>query len=132
MKIIVIGGTGTIGQAVVAELGARHDVVTAGSQSGDFQVDLTDSDSIVALYDAVGEFDAVVCCAGKVHFGPLDEMTEAEYRIGVDHKLIGQVSLVLLGQSRIQAGGVFTLTSGLLNMDPIRYGSGAGMVNVAV
>lgn len=35
MKIIVIGGTGTIGKAVVKELGARHTIVVASHKRGD-------------------------------------------------------------------------------------------------
>ncbi|QGP54520.1 short chain dehydrogenase [Piscirickettsia salmonis] len=40
MKILIVGGTGLIGQAVKEELGSRHDIIIAGSKSGDIQVDL--------------------------------------------------------------------------------------------
>ena len=33
-KILLIGASGTIGQAVLANLGARHDVITVGRSSG--------------------------------------------------------------------------------------------------
>ena len=35
MKIIVIGGTGTIGKAVVKELAQRHEVIAAEYKDGD-------------------------------------------------------------------------------------------------
>ena len=71
MKIILIGGTGTLGSAVDKALKARHEIVRVGRKSGDFQVDITDPVSIEQLFAKIGEFDAVVSTAGDVHFGPL-------------------------------------------------------------
>ena len=132
MKIIVIGGTGTVGKAVVKELSKRHTVVTAGHSSGDMQVDITDSKTIEKMYQAAGKFDAVVSTVGKVHFGEMTAMTPENYFIGLNDKLMGQVNLVLTGLRYINAGGSFTLTSGILSSDPIRYGSSASMVNGAI
>src|SRR3546814_12197277 len=98
MKIGVIGATGTVGRAVTAALEGEHEVVKVGSKSGDHQVDITDAGSIRQLFDKIGRVDAVVSTAGKVHFGPLTEMTEAEMEIGLKNKLMGQVNLVLIGQ----------------------------------
>lgn len=132
MKIIVIGAAGTIGQAVVKELAARHEVISAGRNSGDVRVDLTDVASIEAMYQQVGPVDAVISTAGKVHFGALSEMGAAEYAIGINDKLMGQVQLVLIGQKYLNDGGSFTLVSGVLTDDPIVYGSSASMVNAGL
>ena len=132
MKIIVVGGTGTIGQAVVAELKKRHTIVIAGHSHGDFQLDIKNADSIRQLYQSVGSFDAVVATTGKVHFGDLTQMTADHYSIGLQDKLMGQVNLVLIGMEYINEQGSFTLTSGILESDPIRYGSSASMVNGAL
>ena len=35
MRILVIGGTGTIGQSVVNELSIRHKVIIAGHEHGE-------------------------------------------------------------------------------------------------
>ncbi len=129
MRIILIGASGTIGQAVDAELSQRHDIIRVNRTSGDFQADIADRDSIQRLFDQVGEFDALVSTTGKVHFGPLEEFTAEQFELGLQNKLMGQVNLVTLGLSRIRAGGSFTLTSGLLNDDPIRLGASAAMVN---
>ena len=59
-------------------------------------------------------------------------MTEAEYLIGLRDKLMGQVNLVLIGREFITDGGSFTLTSGILSDEPIRFGSSASMVNAAI
>ena len=46
MKILLIGASGTVGSAVKAELSQRHEVISIGRKSGDFQVDISDSASI--------------------------------------------------------------------------------------
>ena len=71
MRIILIGASGTIGKAIKTELGERHEVISVGRSSGDLRVDIGDSKSIEQLFQCTGEFDALVCAAGSVHFGPL-------------------------------------------------------------
>ncbi|WP_374438083.1 short chain dehydrogenase [Pseudomonas panipatensis] len=132
MKIILIGASGTLGQAVANELGQRHEIVRVGRSSGDLRVDITDSASIKALFEQTGPFDALVSAAGKVHFGALAEMGEAEFAIGLKDKLMGQVNLVLIGSRYANDGASFTLTTGILSDDPIRFGSSASMVNAGV
>ena len=132
MKIVVVGATGTIGKAVVAALAGRHEVVKVGKRGGDRQVDITDSESIRRLFEQVGRFDALVSAAGKVHFGELAAMTEKEMAVGLKDKLMGKVNLVLIGQDHVNDQGSFTLTSGLLSHDPIRYGASASLVNGAI
>lgn len=132
MKIIVIGSSGTIGQAVVNELQPRHEIIKAGHSSGDIKVDIRDINSIEAMFKKVERVDAVVLTTGKVHFGDFMQMQEQEYRIGLDDKLMGQVNVVLIGRNYLNEGGSFTLTSGILSEDPIRYGSSASMVNGAI
>ena len=132
MKIILIGASGTLGKGIDKELCERHEIVRVGHSSGDFQVDISDSDSIRALFEKTGRFDALVAAVGKVHFGALEEMGEAQYQLGLRDKLMGQVNLVLLGREYANDGGSFTLTSGVLAEQPIRFGSSASMVNCAV
>ena len=132
MRIIVVGGTGTIGKAIVQELSQRHTVIVAGHQHGDIQVNITDVKSIEKMYKSIDKVDAVVAAAGKVHFGALSEMTAEQYGIGLKDKLMGQVNLVLIGAQYLNDAGSFTLTSGILSHDPIRYGSSASMVNGAL
>lgn len=132
MKVIVVGGTGTIGKAVVQELSQRHEVIAAGKSSGDVQVDITSTESITHLFEQVGKFDALVSATGNVHFGAFEEMDESHYLVGIQSKLMGQVNLVLIGRKYINDRGSFTLTSGVLSHDPIRFGSSASMVNAAI
>lgn len=132
MKIILVGASGTIGKAVVADLGERHDIIQAGRNGKDLAIDITDPASIRSALSSVGEFDALVSTTGAVHFGAFEEMDAEKYEIGIRNKLMGQVNLVLIGRDYITDNGSFTLTTGVLSHDPIRYGSSAAMVNGAV
>ena len=132
MRILVVGASGTVGKAAVQELSRRHQIVTAGRSSGDVTVDLMSEESIRAMYEKVGKVDAVVSCAGHVHFGPVATMTPEQFRKGLNDKLMGQVSLVLLGLNHVNDNGSFTLTSGILDRDPVRQGANAAAVNGAI
>jgi NAD(P)-dependent dehydrogenase (short-subunit alcohol dehydrogenase family) len=132
MKIIVIGATGTLGKAVSNELAARHDIIEVGKNKGQYQVDLTNSESIKALFEKTGKVDAIIATTGKVHFGPLAEMTAEQFKIGLHDKLLGQIDLALIGQHYLNAGGSITLTSGILSEEPIRLGVNATTINAAL
>lgn len=132
MKIILIGASGTLGKAVSAELSPRHEIVAVGRKSGDLQADMRDINSVRALLEKVGNVDAIVCTAGSVHFGLWAELTPENFDIGLRDKLMGQVNVVLAGQEFLNDDGSFTLTSGILSEDPIRYGAAASLVNGAL
>ncbi|MDB5155843.1 MAG: short chain dehydrogenase [Mucilaginibacter sp.] len=132
MKIIIVGATGTIGKHVVAALKNDHEIITAGSKSGDHRVDIISTESIEKFFKQVGKFDALVSASGDAHFGPLNDMKDADFRKGIDSKLMGQVNLVLIGQHYINPKGSFTLTSGSLAVDPIAYGSAVTAINAAI
>lgn len=132
MRILIVGASGTIGQAVTRELGQRHDIVTGGRNSGDVRLDITDTESIRAAFSDAGPLDAVVCTAGSVKFAPFADLDSAGYEVGLGDKLMGQVNLVLVGRESISDGGSFTLTTGVLDREWIAGGSSASMVNGAV
>jgi NAD(P)-dependent dehydrogenase (short-subunit alcohol dehydrogenase family) len=132
VRIIVIGGAGTIGKAIVTALADRHDIVVAGRRSGSVQVDLQSTDSIQDMYRQVGAFDALVSAAGEAHFGPFDTMSEGDLALGIQSKLLGQIRLVLLGRSLISDGGSFTLMSGYVLDDPIPEAASFAVANGGV
>ncbi len=132
MRILVVGGSGTIGRAVVDALAARHEVVTAGRGSGDLRVDYTSGESVRAMYARVGTVDAVVSCAGGAAFNALAKLTDAELAHTLSHKLMGQVNLVRHGLDAVADGGSFTLSSGVLNREPIPGSAAIAMVNSAL
>ena len=137
LRILLIGASGVLGRAVAAELGARHDILTAGSKSGDIRIDIADPQSIEAGLAAAGPLDAVACAAGAVNFAPLSAIQAApidrsSYGLGLINKLMGQVNLALAARDRLRDGGSITLIAGVLSEAPIAAGSSASMVNAAV
>ncbi|MBP4047159.1 short chain dehydrogenase [Chromobacterium violaceum] len=131
MKILLVGASGTLGRAVHQAL-SHHQVITAGRGGGDLRVDITDSDSVQRMFEQAGRLDAIVSAAGSVHFAPLAEMTAADFRIGLNDKLLGQIDLALTGQHYLNDGGSITLTSGIISAQPIRQGANATAVNRAL
>jgi NAD(P)-dependent dehydrogenase (short-subunit alcohol dehydrogenase family) len=132
MKVIIVGANGTVGKTAVDALSDRHEIIKVGRSSGDVQADLEDIDSIRAMYKQIGKVDAVVSTVGHGYFGEVTVMTTALFMKGINHKLLPQVNLVLEGFAYINDGGSFTLTSGVLNRDPIPGGTCAAAANGAV
>ena len=132
MKIILVGASGTIGQAIDRELRERHDIVRVGRNSGELQVNIADPASIRRLFEQTGPFDALISAAGNAHFGALEELSAREFAVGLDDKLMGQINLVLIGSEFANDGASFTLTSGVLSEDPIHYGAAVSTVNAAL
>ena len=131
-KIVVIGATGTIGQAVSTALKARHEVIEVGATRGQYRVDSTDPASIERLFSEIGKVDGIVTATGKLHFGPLPEMSVEQFWVGLRDKLMGQINVVLGAQRYVNDGGSFTLTSGIVGDEPIREGANATTVNLAL
>ncbi|QSE91790.1 short chain dehydrogenase [Rhodococcus pseudokoreensis] len=131
MKVLVVGGTGRIGTAVVDALTPHHDVVVA-SRSTEVAVDLRDPASVTALYERVGTVDAVVSTAGITPFPSFGDTTTGDFRQGFDDKLLGQIELVLRGLPFVADDGSFTLVTGVLAREPIRSGVVASTVNGAL
>lgn len=132
MRVIVVGATGTIGKAVVKLLSLEHEVVKVASRSGDFRVDMTKNESIVKLFQEVGPFDALVSAAGVARFGPLSELSDEDFQLGIYGKLMGQINLVRIGLKYINENGSFTLTSGVLSHQPIPGSTSISMVNAGL
>lgn len=133
MKVLVIGATGTIGKRVSTLLEEQgHEVIRTAHRSGDHTVDLGSKDSIRSLFESIGGVDAVVSTAGAANFGPLDELSDDDFRLALDNKLMGQVNLVRVGSAYLRDGGSITLTSGVLAQEPMPGSAAVSMANGAL
>ena len=132
MKIMVVGASGDIGKVACETLGSRHDIITVGRSVGMHRVDMSDLNEVNALFREVGVVDAVVSCEGDAAFALLEEFDQETFMVGLQQKVMGQVNLVLAGLDAVADGGSFTLTSGVLDRDPIRMGANAATANGAL
>lgn len=133
MKILHVGASGTVGEAVGRALRARgHDVVAAHRTSATHPVDITDPGSISELLARLSGLDAIVSTAGGTPFGPWDELGRDEWRAGLDNKLLGQIELVRQGSAVVRPGGSFTLITGITAREPVPEASIAAAVNGAL
>ncbi|MET4081538.1 NAD(P)-dependent dehydrogenase (short-subunit alcohol dehydrogenase family) [Pedobacter sp. UYP30] len=132
MKILIVGGTGTIGKKIVEAFKTKHEVIIAGRNSGDINVDLTDKTSIIKMYEELKEVDACICTAGTGFYGDYYAMTEEDLMIGIKGKMLGQMNLVLIGKKYISKEGSFTLTSGIAAEHPAKNGTAVATINGAI
>lgn len=129
MKVLIVGGDGTIGNKVSGHFSKKHEVIIAERTSGDVTVDIVDSNSIEAMFATVGAVDAVVCIAGEAKWDAFESLTEDDFHIGLRSKLMGQVNLVRIGRKFVNPGGSFTLSTGILADHPVAMTTSAAMVN---
>jgi NAD(P)-dependent dehydrogenase (short-subunit alcohol dehydrogenase family) len=132
MKIVIVGAFGTMGKMLTRAFEKEHEVLKVASKGGDIQVDITSTESIDAMYQRIGAFDALICTAGPTHVGPWRNMTDKEFRRGIEGKLMGQINLVLIGQHYINPKGSFSLITGALTYEPQLNFANASAANGAV
>ncbi|WP_303846959.1 short chain dehydrogenase [Aeromonas sobria] len=132
MKIVIVGASGTVGSAVSELLAKDHQVIRVGHSSGDATVDMRDPASIKALFAQLGQFDALVVASGSVAFNGLTEMTDEQWQVGVESKLMGQINLTRAAIPYLNDKGSITLISGILSEEPINWGVSASTVNGAI
>lgn len=132
MKILIIGGYGTIGSKLHSYFTKKHEVLIAGRKGNDYSLNISNSDSIETLFKKIGPVDAIICCAGEAKWAPFNELSEEDFYIGIRSKLMGQVNLVRIGNKYLNSNGSITLTTGILADDPVVMTASAAMVNGAI
>ncbi|QNL49174.1 short chain dehydrogenase [Olivibacter sp. SDN3] len=132
MKILIIGANGNIGKIITPALQQKHEVITAGRNSGDVSADISSIASLENLFAQIGTVDAVVCAAGDSVTSDLPSMTDEKYFTGVQQKLLAQINLVITGLKHIHDHGSFTLISGKMGENPAKGSSGKAVANGAV
>ncbi|WP_421158671.1 short chain dehydrogenase [Aeromonas dhakensis] len=132
MKIVIVGASGTIGSAVSDLLAKDHQVIRVGHSQGDARVDMRDPASIRGLFAKLGQFDALVVASGSAAFNALTEMTDEEWQLGIQSKLMGQINLTRAAIPHLNDKGSITLISGILSEEPINWGASVTTINGAV
>ncbi len=106
MRIAIVGGTGTLGSTVVAELSGRgHDIRVLSRSSTEFRVDLVSGDGLAAALDGCAAvIDASNATspkrAGQVLVDGSRTLLAAEQAAGVRH----HVGVSIVGCDRVPMG----------------------------
>lgn len=132
MKLLVIGGNGTIGKRVVEHLKEKYEIIIGGRKQGDVLLDISDAKSIEAALGQTGMLDGIVCIAGEAKWDDFINLKEEDYYVGIKSKLMGQVNLVRIGKNYLHPKGSITLSTGILADDPVVKTASAAMVNGAL
>lgn len=132
MKILIIGGHGTIGRSVTKYFKSKYSVLIAGRTKGDLIMDIASSDSIEKELKKIENLDAIICIAGEAKWDTFENLSEEDYYIGLKSKLMGQVNLVRIGSKYLSNKGSITLSTGILADDPVEKTASAAMVNGAI
>ncbi len=132
MRVLIIGGAGTIGRKVANHLSPDHEVIVAGRKSGVPNIDISSTDSIQCFFRDLGKVDAIINIAGEAKWAKFDDLSEEDYYIGIKSKMMGQVNLVRIGHNYLSDGGTITLSTGILADHPVPMTAGAAMVNGAI
>jgi NAD(P)-dependent dehydrogenase (short-subunit alcohol dehydrogenase family) len=134
MKIAVLGASGKIGSQVVKQLSTKgHEVVSIGARSGDHRVDYTDAAAVEAMLESIAPLDAiVVSVGGDSAFKPYNTLTDEDFILGAERKLVAQFRIVRLAEKYVRDNGSVTLTSGFLSHYPNPYSLATGPFNAAI
>jgi NAD(P)-dependent dehydrogenase (short-subunit alcohol dehydrogenase family) len=131
-RVILVGSTGVIGSKVAELLHNSYEVITVNRSSGDYRLDMQDTNAVEDMFKSVGPFDALIATSGYGKWGSMDEHSIQDYHDGLNSKLMGQVNLVAIGRKYANEGACFVLTSGILAHTPTVGGISLSMINSAV
>ena len=122
---LITGASRGIGRAIAEELGKDHHILVGASKDASevvdklpsaepFEVDLRDTDAIVAAARRVENVDIVVHAAGVLHKAPFGELDDEQWRETMDINVLAPVTLTreLLPALRRSRGLVITINSG--------------------
>jgi NAD(P)-dependent dehydrogenase (short-subunit alcohol dehydrogenase family) len=132
MKIILLGASGIIGREIDLALSPNHEIVRAG-RNGDVKVDYTDTNSVKAMFEKVGKFDALITAVGRDSaFKSYEVLSDEDFDYGFQRKFMAQINLVRSGTPYANDGASFTLSSGYLSDYPNPASAATGPFNAAV
>jgi len=132
MKILVIGGTGTIGSEIVTLLRKEHEVIAVGHTKGDYTVEIENKNSLKELFEKVGPVDGIISTTGGGNLGPFLEQTDEDIDVALNSKLKGQIALVRTGFSSVKENGFIILTTGTASHAYMPGGSSISMATAGL
>ena len=131
-RILLIGATGLLGTNIAKALEGKAEVLSSSRGEGEYSVDISDPESLKALFKKVGSVDGIICTAGIAHFREWDNASDEDWRFAIENKMMGQINIIRFGEAIVKNGGAIVLTTGLLAQYPIPGSGIVSSVNAAV
>ncbi len=146
-KIVIIGGSSGIGLAIAKMAAAEGATVVIASRSEEklrkaaaqvqgivetVTVNITDEDSIKALFEKVGDFRHLTTPGSEAPMGAFLELDTKSARAGFDSKFWGQYHAARHGARRMRPGGSITFFAGLWSQRPVPGSSVVTAINSAI
>lgn len=132
MKILVVGGTGTLGSALVSLLRKEHEVIAVGRSTGDYQVDIENKDSIKKMFEDIGPVDGIISTAGDGKMAPFQIQSDEDLDLAINSKLRGQIDLIRYGVHSVKENGFIIVTTGTASHTYMPGASSITMANVGL
>jgi NAD(P)-dependent dehydrogenase (short-subunit alcohol dehydrogenase family) len=144
-RAVVIGGSSGIGfataQAIIERggevvIGARDDddrlraTAELGPEADEAAIDIADPDSVEAFFEAVGEFDYLVCTPAYIPTG--FDVSDDDLREAFDVKFFGYYYAATAAREYLAEDGAVVFITGEAAVDPDPQYFAIGVVNAAV
>ncbi len=117
MRVVVTGGAGGIGRAVVSVLKghgwevASFDMNDTPEADHSVTLDLMDEDALAAAFAGIGPVDGLVCLAGINILGRVTELAWADWRRMMAVNVGGMMLALKHASPQLKDGGAVVLTS---------------------
>ena len=135
MGVLVAGGTGALGEAVVGDLRDAGYEVTVADRAGEPPIDLLDTAAAARAVESVGDLEAVVNLVGGFAMGPKVEETElADFERMLQLNLVPAFNLARAAMPRLleRGGGAFVAVSARTALRPFAGGASYSTAKAAV
>ncbi len=142
-KVVVVGGSSGIGLSAAKLAKAEGADVVIASRNAEklnaaaaklgakaISTDITNDDSVTALFRACGQVDHVVVTAAQLKTGPFKTVSMEDVRATMEGKFWGAWRVARAAD--IKAGGSLTLVSGFLSIRPRPAAAIVGAANGAL
>lgn len=120
MRILILGGTGVVGRAVIEALrvdtrGLSNELVTTSRKTVP-DLNVNQETSIQKYFESLKKgprFDAVVCAFGEVPTAPWERLEIPALEAGLRSKLLAQIAVTRYAEPVLRDRGSITLTTGI-------------------